>query len=42
MGFETFQACAAADASACDLSIAAALLMEGRPCGGAKPVSVTG
>ncbi|KAI3424983.1 hypothetical protein D9Q98_008364 [Chlorella vulgaris] len=42
MGFDDPTAGKAADAAACDVSMAAALLMEGRLFGGVKPVSVTG
>lgn len=42
MGFSHDVASAAADASGCDVSAAAALLMEGGLCMGVKPVSVTG
>lgn len=42
MGFDTSLGAAAADASGCDVSIAAALLMEGALLMGTKPVSVTG
>lgn len=42
MGFDPDIAMAAAEATGCDLSAAAAVLMEGTLAGGSKPVSVTG
>lgn len=42
MGFDPDVASAAAESSGCDVSTAAALLMEGTLAPGMKPVSVTG